>query len=398
MATSKSWVLKFGRADEINEPILIQVTQSAEDDLHLDLTGTDGEAVYSGKVRPEKLDRLRQKNNTSADNEFAAILRYVLVSRQETNLSNAQKGGLEVVAEIERKHSKRRLHIVLRNHVGDISQKLGTIELKETDAEINVLAWTAQAVERADGLQRDIEVLNQQLQDARDATKTLHDRLEELVKAKNDHEDQLLAKFVLLLNEKKLKIRSQQRVLASIDPDRPKSENLEVKQESQSQKARGHTPQKSSMGKRKAKQSEPSPLSDVDSSDGFEKMQVDAKTEAEEDEAANSDKDVDMDGERQTTPETASDTESDDLAAPSKPTKAAPAVGRRGGRSKVKSKSKSPEKATQKPPERLPGRRELPFAAKGKTPTVERREKTPPSVVPKQRASDEETESDDDEL
>lgn len=47
----------------------------------------------------------------------------------------------------------------------------------------------------------------------------LNTQLEELIQAKTDHDDQLIAKFVQLLNEKKLKIRNQQRLLASAKVD-----------------------------------------------------------------------------------------------------------------------------------------------------------------------------------
>merc|ERR1711939_405777 len=42
----------------------------------------------------------------------------------------------------------------------------------------------------------------------------LNQQLEDLVKAKKDHEDELLKKFAALLNTKNLKIRDQQRLLA----------------------------------------------------------------------------------------------------------------------------------------------------------------------------------------
>lgn len=48
----------------------------------------------------------------------------------------------------------------------------------------------------------------------------LQEQLDEFIKAKADSERELLEKFRLLLNSKKLKIRDQQRLLASakIDP------------------------------------------------------------------------------------------------------------------------------------------------------------------------------------
>ena len=50
----------------------------------------------------------------------------------------------------------------------------------------------------------------------------LNSQLKDLKLAKVQHENQLIASFVQLLNEKKLKIRNQQRLLASatVDPSR----------------------------------------------------------------------------------------------------------------------------------------------------------------------------------
>jgi hypothetical protein len=48
----------------------------------------------------------------------------------------------------------------------------------------------------------------------------LNRQLEELMHAKVQHENQLVSNFVQILNEKKLKIRNQQRLLAAatVDP------------------------------------------------------------------------------------------------------------------------------------------------------------------------------------
>lgn len=50
----------------------------------------------------------------------------------------------------------------------------------------------------------------------------LNEQLEELMHAKTQHEDQLVANFTQILNEKKLKIRNQQRLLASATVDTTK--------------------------------------------------------------------------------------------------------------------------------------------------------------------------------
>jgi hypothetical protein len=64
---------------------------------------------------------------------------------------------------------------------------------------------------------------------AEDTVQKLNEQLEELMRAKTQHEVQLVANFVQLLNEKKLKIRTQQRLLASatMDPTKGISHSLD---------------------------------------------------------------------------------------------------------------------------------------------------------------------------
>lgn len=52
----------------------------------------------------------------------------------------------------------------------------------------------------------------------------LNAQLEDLTVAKKKHEEEILAKCVLLLNEKKLKVRNQQRLVASAKVDPAKGE------------------------------------------------------------------------------------------------------------------------------------------------------------------------------
>ena len=102
----------------------------------------------------------------------------------------------------------------------------------------------------------------------------------ELVQLKNDIDTHLLEKFSLLLNEKKLKIRDQQRLLqnSTVDPAQVK----ELEQARSSSRSAGP----SRKGKRKAGAVE----EELD--EGFEKMDVDDKPtveDADQDSARNSD-------------------------------------------------------------------------------------------------------------
>jgi len=88
--------------------------------------------------------------------------------------------------------------------------------LKQDDAQaIQLFDWTGIAVSRAHALEEQISSLRNKYSTAEDTISRLNSQLEELIHAKNNHDDELIAKFVQLLNEKKLKIRNQQRLMAT---------------------------------------------------------------------------------------------------------------------------------------------------------------------------------------
>ena len=103
-------------------------------------------------------------------------------------------------------------------------------------------------MQRSDTLETSIQTLTAQLTEQKQTIDKLDQQLEELIQAKKAHEEELLGKFALLLNEKKLKIREQQRLLAGakIDP------NAAKKVRKAKQVTKGRTPEASRKGKRKA--------------------------------------------------------------------------------------------------------------------------------------------------
>jgi len=105
--------------------------------------------------------------------------------------------------------------------------------------------------------------------------KKLEEKLAELEKLKNAHENDLLEKFSLLLNEKKLKIRDQQRLLTSSNIDPARLADVE-----DARSGRAHSAGPSRKSKRKA---ESRVDAEDEESDGFEKMEVDEAPESDQD-------------------------------------------------------------------------------------------------------------------
>lgn len=112
------------------------------------------------------------------------------------------------------------LTITLRKNISGITQRLGTITLKQDDSQaIELFEWAGNAVAASTSLESEVASLSAKYHDQQEAVAKLNAQLESLIKAKEEHENELLQKFVELLNAKKLKIRDQQRLLTGAKVD-----------------------------------------------------------------------------------------------------------------------------------------------------------------------------------
>lgn len=144
--------------------------------------------------------------------DWEAILRSVLLQQKVDADASEAAQYLEVVASV----SGDKLVIVFRKNISGIHQRLGEISLsQDDDQEIDTIAWVATAVIRANALEKDVRDLQAKYEEQGDIIKNLRTQLDDFTKAKKNHEDALLEKFRELLNTKKLKIRNQQRLLAT---------------------------------------------------------------------------------------------------------------------------------------------------------------------------------------
>ena len=154
-----------------------------------------------------------------------------------------------------------KLSIKLRNNIEGIIQNLGEILLKEDQhLELDTIGWTNTAILRGNSLASEVQSLQQRYNDQDATIVALNQQLSDLVKAKEELETALLEKFRELLNEKKLKIRDQQRLLAGakVDPE------LAIKVEAtRTAGGKGRKAGGSKVGKRKAAFQESDPDEDA---------------------------------------------------------------------------------------------------------------------------------------
>lgn len=177
--------------------------------------------------------------------------------------------GLDVQCKISGHGSKSKLTISLQISVEDIKSKRGTLQLDYSTRteDVSFYDWTCQLVDERNMLQH--QVINQQtdLSGEGGRVEALQRQLDELIAAKKEQETQMLAKFTRLLNEKKLRIRVQQRQIA--EQNRPIGSDSLTKQ--------------ASTRKRKYAETESDLKSDQES-EGFDDMDVDKEAEDEQDE------------------------------------------------------------------------------------------------------------------
>ncbi|CAM1503915.1 Fc.00g015060.m01.CDS01 [Cosmosporella sp. VM-42] len=331
-------VLRFARSDDESGFVLLQVTP---------------------KVKHDRVSSLRVKNCPASEAEWQGILEALL--RQEP------LPDIQATATVQ---SGSSISITVRKQIQGITQRLGAITLNQNDEEpIELFEWCGAAVEAADDGKEALAELTAKSHDMEAAAAQLRSQLEELIQAKEEDETALLQKFRDLLNEKKVKIREQQRVLAtsgSFNASLPGSSSQ------QSQPAPPPTapskparkPTKSRAAKRKAPSSK---RGEDEEDEEVEPMEVDPiKQEDEETDPGNT---------TEGTTSVASDDDEDEAPVSSSRKARTPSPARE---SRTKA---SPKKATEQPPPP----RALPFTGKKQSKPV-------PAPAP---ATGSETESDD---
>lgn len=217
--------------------------------------------ILTWSVRERKLHAYKAENHESTSEEWSSILQYALIFPSDVVLPSAVRDSLEITCRQTHKASKKSLTITLQTHVEDIKRRLGIIELSysEDTEDVDLFGWAVLVVDTRDDLSSKLNDNGSRLNEAERKIESLKNHLDELIAAKDEHETQLLSKFALLLNEKKLRIRTQQRQLA--EADRPSRDPDSIK---------------TSRVSRKRKQDAKSQHSETgEESEGFEAMNVD---------------------------------------------------------------------------------------------------------------------------
>ncbi|KAF2491575.1 hypothetical protein BU16DRAFT_122420 [Lophium mytilinum] len=357
-------------AGEGDEFIIVDVTSHGPGRLDVTLLGSEGQFPYFKQIQQRKLKELRTTRKGSDEQWEAALSHLLLNEAVKAEYVSALK-GVQVVYQEDGDNLK----LIVRQEVATTKLKhnMGEIVLlRDEEKEIDPLDWARVAARGAAAAKDQFADLQTQLGTQQSTIDKLHAQLDDLVKAKEENDNAMLQKFTELLNEKKMKIRDQQRLLAGAKVDPKAAVTVEATREDSKSKSKSRKPAPSRTSKRKANGT--ARVVESESEGEFEQMQVDetevkAEQEREEDmpEATTPDRSDD-----ETEDEEGDVGEASTSTQPSKPVELA-----------TRTASK-PEQT----PELPPPRRELPFA-KAKT----RGQKVAPPPV-----EDEDDDTEDDEL
>ncbi|CEN60138.1 hypothetical protein ASPCAL02579 [Aspergillus calidoustus] len=364
-------VVHIRRSDAADAHVLLHVSRTDSSTLELGITATEGDSPYTTTVRQAQLKNLRAKQYQGSDDEWRDTILHVLGLLEEPEKHSDLLTGIEVSATINGSGDEdKELVLTVRKRIQDITQKLGSLTLSQDDEQaIELFEWSNIAVARADSMEERYTTLLARFRTAEDTISSLNRQLDELISSKSLHEQQLMSDFVHLLNEKKLKIRNQQRLLASAKVDPEKLSTI--------QKATAADRSKPDAKGRNQKRSARAIFDDNSESDGgFEKMDVDQKQRADEGSGQ------ETDDQEQSTPQPMEDedTTTDDEG---------PAASTHVTKKEEKEKQGPPGRALARSP---PPRRELPFARRAQ------KEPVPAKSPPAQDSDETEGETDDDEL
>ncbi|MCJ1421078.1 hypothetical protein MMC32_007440 [Xylographa parallela] len=163
-------------------------------------------------VKESGVSKLLSKNSSVTVSQWEAILKAILVQERPTASTSEALVNLEVVASLV----GDQLSIVFRKNISGIQQRVGEIVLRQhDDQEIDTIAWLKTAICRADNLEGEIAELSYKFREQNELIKKLNLQIENLIEAQQQYVSSSLERFMILLNAKKLKIRDQQRLLAT---------------------------------------------------------------------------------------------------------------------------------------------------------------------------------------
>ncbi|KHO01961.1 DNA double-strand break repair and VJ recombination XRCC4 [Metarhizium album ARSEF 1941] len=213
-------ILKFPQTDDPSSHVLVQVSPKGSKPLDLKLVGTEGRAAYVCSLRHDRVAPLRVGNCPVSETEWQAILQSILDQQPLPGIqaSAAVQTGSSI--------SLSRLEPGGEPDPSRLQQRLGAVTLNHDQAErIELFEWCATSVDAAGRAEESAAAAGSRIRDLQASVDRLEMQLDELVAAKQEDDVVLLQKFRDLLNEKKVKIREQQKIITELTADGARRED-----------------------------------------------------------------------------------------------------------------------------------------------------------------------------
>ncbi|ROW12897.1 hypothetical protein VPNG_04717 [Cytospora leucostoma] len=181
--------------------------------LDLELTATDDEQAYVRILQHSKIARYRDQSSSLSEDEWEQCLASLLLP------------GVLPDLDVTAKLNDDTLTINVRRQVSGQDETLGSLTLEaseEATENIDIFDWCSDAVEARSRLERELEELRRKHADLEKLVAEETEHFKELERSKNEFEASHDAFLRDLLNEKKLKIRTQGQILATAQVDEDK--------------------------------------------------------------------------------------------------------------------------------------------------------------------------------
>ncbi|KAK3304411.1 uncharacterized protein B0T15DRAFT_512565 [Chaetomium strumarium] len=260
-----SHIIRIPRTDEDGAFVLGEVTPSGSKPLNVKFVATEGEEPYVVKLRHDRIGDLRASSSPCSSEEWERILKALLLGGELIE-------GIEAGAEA---HVGKFITITVRRRVAGINQRLGALTLNhKADEAIQLFDWCGAAALQREQFQESLATEKAKVAEREARITDLRNQLDELTESKKAREMEILEKFCVLLNEKKVKIREQQRLLSTAQVDPSRLEAARASQATRPKIAEDRTPAPSRRAKRKALEDASGGGSSSDSDDGFETMKA----------------------------------------------------------------------------------------------------------------------------
>ncbi|KAI9754919.1 MAG: hypothetical protein M1815_005347 [Lichina confinis] len=195
---------------EVSRVLRIPQASGGQDSFVLVQVTRDGPSPLD--LKKAHLAKIRAKNYNGPEDEWEHMLTSSILPRTGEKCRAEETTGVELMASVA---ETKEIIITIRKN-----QRLGSIPLRHDQAqEIELFDWAGQAAKAAAAVEDEKTSLVARAKGHDESIAELTRHLDELIRAKDEHEKAVLEKFQELLNSKKRKIREQQRLLDGVKLD-----------------------------------------------------------------------------------------------------------------------------------------------------------------------------------